>query len=269
MRSLKRDPDAKVPDMASAIIGEPGQRAVSGCCVPLSALPTFVRSQEMVFADPGHKKGLHICGARETDVTPISPTIPEAERLEHIRQQYLDGMPLAEFHRILTETEDYEISYAGVRNYHTTRKAPVDYYAQVSRVFGIRLEWLLFGEGEMTSPLPDAPEASSGSQEWVSSLSEVAPTVWDASDQVAQAALLDCIRKLDLARPGSGALTSEERENLARVLDTLVAGTLWILRGDKDAPRDCVRAILLALGQGLPGPKKGSTYRGIMKRMKM
>jgi hypothetical protein len=121
----------------------------------------------------------------------------------------------------------------------------------------------------MTPPLPDAPEASSESQEWMDSLSEVAPTVWDASDQVAQAALLDCIRKLDLARPSSRTLASEERENLARVLDTLVAGTLWILRGDKDAPRDCVRAILLALGQGLPGPKKGSTYRGIMKRMKM
>mgnify|MGYP002395411094 CR=1 FL=1 len=202
-------------------------------------------------------------------VTPMSPTIPEAKRLEHIRLHYLDGMPLAEFHRILTETDDYEVSYAGIRNYHTTRKAPVDYYAQVSRVFGIRLEWLLFGEGEMTSPLTEALEAPSETQAWLDSLPDVAPTVWDATDQVSQAAFLDCMRKLDLARPGTRPLTPNEREDLARVLDTLVAGVLWILRGDREVPRASVRAILLALGQGLPGPKTGSTYRGIMKRMKM
>jgi hypothetical protein len=77
------------------------------------------------------------------------------------------------------------------------------------------------------------------------------------------------MRKLDLARPGSRPLSQEERENLARVIDTLVAGTLWILRGDREVPKDCVRSLLIALARGLPGPKKGSTYREIVKRMKM
>jgi len=202
-------------------------------------------------------------------VTPRNPAIPEAKRLEHLRLHNLDRMPLAEFHRLLTQTDDYSVSYAGIRNYHTTRKAPVDYYAQVSRVFGIRLDWLLFGEGEMTEPLADAQKVRSDSPEWIDSLPQVAPTVWDPSDQVTQAAFIDCMRRLDLARPGARPLTPKQRENLARVLDTLVAGTLWILRGDKEVPRIFIRSILLALGQGLPGPKKGSSYEGLMKRMKM
>lgn len=202
-------------------------------------------------------------------MTASKPAIPEAKRLEHLRLDYLEGMPLAEFHRLLTQTDDYRVSYAGIRNYHSTRKAPVDYYAQVSRVFGIRLEWLLFGEGEMTASLAEAQGARTESADWIGSLPQIAPTVWDSSDQVAQAAFLDCMRRLDLARPGGLPLTPEQRDNLARVLDTLVAGTLWILRGDRDAPRPFVRSILLALGQGLPGPKMGSNYWGILKRMKM
>jgi len=202
-------------------------------------------------------------------VTPTNPSIPEAKRLEHLRLHYLDGMPLAEFHRLLTQTDVYKISYAGVRNYHATRKAPVDYYAQVSRVFGIRLQWLLFGDGEMTVPLAEANESSPASPSWIETLPRLAPTVWDSTDQVGQAAFLDCLRRLDLARPGSRPLTSEQRENLVRVFDTLVAGTLWILRGDRVVPRTFVRSILLALGQGLPGPKGGSNYEGIMRRMKM
>jgi hypothetical protein len=202
-------------------------------------------------------------------VTPSNPSIPEAKRLEHLRLHYLGGMPLSEFHRLLTQTDEYRISYAGVRNYHDTRKAPVDYYARVSRVFGIRLEWLLFGDGEMTASLAEAKEVGDKTPDWVKSLPQIAPTVWNSSDQVSQAAFLDCLNKLDLARPGTRTLTQEQKETLARVLDTLVAGTLWILRGDKEVPRDAVRAILLALGDGLPGPKKGSSYQSIVKRLKL
>lgn len=202
-------------------------------------------------------------------MTRAKPSIPEAKRLEHLRLHHLDGMSLAEFHRLLTQTNDFRVSYAGVRNYHTTRKAPVDYYAQVSRVFGVRLEWLLFGDGEISIPLAGEEKSGGSDVEWTERLSRIAPTVWDTGDQVAQAAFLDCMRKLDLARPGARALSVEQKETLARVVDTLVAGTLWILRGDKKAPRSAVRSIVLALGEGLPGPKSGSTYPGIVRRMKM
>ena len=202
-------------------------------------------------------------------MTPLTPEIPEAKRLEEVRLDYLGGMPLAEFHRILTETDEYQISYAGVRNYHTTRKAPVDYYAQVSRVFGIRLEWLLFGEGAMAEAQGEGAPSSPAEAEWIKALPRIAPTVWNPSDPIARAAFLDCIRKLDLACPGTRPLSDQDREKLARVLDTLVAGTLWILRGDKKVPTPFVRSILLALGESIPGPKKGSTFKGIMKRMKM
>jgi len=195
--------------------------------------------------------------------------IPEAQRLERVRREHLHGIPLAEFHRLLTETGDYRVSYAGVRNYHTTRKAPVDYYAEVCRVFGIRLPWLLFGEGAMTPAPGETGAKASESKDWLDALPDVAPTVWDPQDPVAQAAFLDCLRKLDLARPGARSLTLAERANLARVLDTLVAGTLWILRGDREVPPHFIRSVLLALSQGLPGPKKGSSYREILRRMKL
>jgi len=189
--------------------------------------------------------------------------------LEQIRLELLDGISLAEFHRLLMGTDDYDVSYAGVRNYHTIRKAPADYYARVSEVFGIRLEWLLFGRGEMLStPSEESKSASEGS-EWMRSLPKAAPTAWDPTDPISKAAFLDCIRRLELARPGTLPLEDDERIGLARVLDTLVAGTLWILRGDRQVPRRSVRSILLALGESLPGPKQGSSYQGILKRMKM
>jgi hypothetical protein len=195
--------------------------------------------------------------------------IPEAERLELLRLRHLEGMSLAEFHRQLVERDAYQISYAAVRNYHTTRKAPVDYYAQVSRVFGVRLEWLLFGEGEITPSLQIAADASKDPRDWTHALPQVAPTIWDPADQVAQAAFLDCIRRLDLARPETPPLSDDQRLKLARVLDTLVGGALWILRGDDKAPRPFVRSMLLTLAQGIPGPRKGATFRQVVKRMRL
>jgi hypothetical protein len=202
-------------------------------------------------------------------VTPTSPSIPEAKRLETLRLEQLNGMSLAEFHRRLTASGDYRISYAAVRNYHTNRKAPVDYYARVSRVFDVRLEWLLFGDGEMTPPLQMARDSRGSTQEWADALPAVAPTIWSSTDPVSQAAFLECLRRLDLARPGTRALNRVQKESLARVLDTLVGGALWILRGDRRIPRDFVRHMLLALAHGIPEPGKGSTYRGIVKRMKL
>lgn len=202
-------------------------------------------------------------------MTPLRPTIPEAQRLETLRLQHLDGMPLAEFHRQLTGSGGYEVSYAAVRNYHSSRKAPVDYYAQVSRVFHVRLEWLLFGEGEMTTSLQLAKESRTEAEAWSDSLPRIAPSIWSSTDPVSQAAFLDCLHRLELARPEARALTPEEKQKLAQVLDTLVGGALWILRGDRRIPRDFVRYMLLALAHGIPGPRTGSTYKGIMKRMKM
>jgi hypothetical protein len=202
-------------------------------------------------------------------VAPRGPTLPEAERLEKLRLKHLEGMSLAEFHRQLVQRDGFDVSYAAVRNYHTKRKAPVDYYAQVCRVFGIRLEWLLFGDGEITPSLQMAAEASDESLDWTQSLPQVAPTIWDPSDQVTQAAFLDCVRRLDLARPETPPLTDEQRLKLAKVLDTLVGGALWILRGDDKAPRPFVRSMLLSLAQGIPGPRKGSSFRKIVQRMKL
>jgi len=40
------------------------------------------------------------------------------------------------------------VSYEAVRNYHFNREAPAKYHAQVAKKFGVRLEWLITGEGE-------------------------------------------------------------------------------------------------------------------------
>ncbi len=202
-------------------------------------------------------------------MAPPTPSIPEAERLEILRLEHLNGMSLAEFHRQLTSSGDYRVSYAAVRNYHSHRKAPADYYAQVSRVFDVRLEWLLFGVGEMTPQLQFSTASRRGTEDWTEALPGVAPSIWNSTDHVSQAAFLECLRRLELARPETSPLTDDQKENLARVLDTLVGGALWILRGDRRIPRHFVQHMLLALTHGIPGPRKGSTYRGIIKRMKM
>jgi len=197
------------------------------------------------------------------------PTIPQAERLELLRLKHLQSMSLAEFHRRLTSSNGYSVSYAAVRNYHSHRKAPVDYYAQVSRIFGIRLEWILFGEGEMTSQLEAKRKVREGDTSWIDEIPETAPTIWDPSDQVAQSALLECVRRLDLARPESMPLSGPEKRTIVKLLDTLVGGTLWILRGDREVPPSFVRAVLLALLEGIPKTGKGSSQTELLKRMRM
>jgi hypothetical protein len=77
------------------------------------------------------------------------------------------------------------------------------------------------------------------------------------------------LHRLELARPGSRPLSARQRENLARVLDTLVGGILWILRGDREIPRSFVKLILLAVAEAIPEPGKGSDYQDILKRIKM
>jgi len=88
--------------------------------------------------------------------------IPEAVRLERVRLESEHADSLWEFWKALCEQPpgdvaakvddegNYQISYEAVRNYHHDRHAPGHYYAQVSAVFDVRLEWLLGAGGGMT-----------------------------------------------------------------------------------------------------------------------
>lgn len=69
-----------------------------------------------------------------------------SERLEQVRELLGFGT-LKEFWRELTSRSECSFTYEAVRNYHTGREAPADYYLCVSDAFGIRLRWLLTGEG--------------------------------------------------------------------------------------------------------------------------
>lgn len=82
------------------------------------------------------------------------PATPVARRLEHVR--HLHGVPTlrAFFDRLVeprSPTDTYQLSYAAVRNYHFDREPPASYLARVAQVFGIKLEWLITGEGEPTA----------------------------------------------------------------------------------------------------------------------
>ena len=79
-----------------------------------------------------------------------APKTEMAQRLEHVRK--MRGIPtLSEFHRKLIEPRDegdaFQVSYAAARNYHYDRDAPASYLVRVADVFGVRLRWLLTGEG--------------------------------------------------------------------------------------------------------------------------
>jgi hypothetical protein len=75
-----------------------------------------------------------------------------ARRLEDVRERF--GVPsLRAFHAQLDvgwKEGDGRVSYEAVRNYHYERDAPVAYLARVAEVFGVRLPYLVAGDGPMT-----------------------------------------------------------------------------------------------------------------------
>jgi len=108
-------------------------------------------------------------------MTNPTPPFPTAVRLERVRRELFGGSLLA-FREELCHhaplqsdvwkkadaesTKDarpwptsddgtYSVSYEACRNYHHDRLAPAHYYGQVSHVFGVSLEWLVLGTGEM------------------------------------------------------------------------------------------------------------------------
>lgn len=102
-----------------------------------------------------------------------------AERLEHIRK--IHGLrTLSDFHRELLEprreNDDYEVSYAAVRNYHCDREPPASYLLRVADVFSIRLPWLLKGEGKPTEVEERLAELEAQNQE---EQKPQGPNVWD------------------------------------------------------------------------------------------
>lgn len=54
---------------------------------------------------------------------------------------------LKEFWGALRDRSKCSYSYQAVRNYHSGRDAPADYFVCVANAFDVRLEWLLTGEG--------------------------------------------------------------------------------------------------------------------------
>lgn len=54
------------------------------------------------------------------------------------------------FWQRVTEGDGPKVSYEAARYYHFDREAPASYLARVAKVFGVRLDWLVTGEGEMT-----------------------------------------------------------------------------------------------------------------------
>ena len=92
------------------------------------------------------------------------PVTPMAQQLEAVREHF--GVPsLRAFHARLAEgwrDEDGRVSYEAVRNYHYDRDAPVAYLARVAEVFGVRLPYLVAGEGAMTAEEQRAAEEAEG-----------------------------------------------------------------------------------------------------------
>ena len=89
---------------------------------------------------------------RTCDMTVKDSRRAIAQRLEQVRES--NGLSLREFRgRALTATGE-DFSYSSARNYHTDdvvkgRVPSVGYLDAVSRAFGVRLGWLIRGEGAM------------------------------------------------------------------------------------------------------------------------
>jgi hypothetical protein len=76
-----------------------------------------------------------------------------SERLEQVRSA-AGVETLKAFHEALVkpldEDDEFSVSYAAVRNYHTAERKPtLEYLVRVSMVFGVRAAWLMMGHGHM------------------------------------------------------------------------------------------------------------------------
>lgn len=70
-------------------------------------------------------------------------------RLEHVRSRKGYKSRRA-FWQALCDGWDDRVSYEAVRMYHWKREPPPSYLARVAEVFGVRIEWLITGEGRVT-----------------------------------------------------------------------------------------------------------------------
>ena len=70
-------------------------------------------------------------------------------RLEHVRGRFGYKSRRA-FWQALCDGWDDRVSYEAVRMYHWKREPPPSYLARVAEVFGVRIEWLVTGEGRVT-----------------------------------------------------------------------------------------------------------------------
>lgn len=79
------------------------------------------------------------------------PEDPISARLEHVRVQVLGISSKRAFWKRLVEGSDpHFVSYSAVKNYHYDREPPISYLTRVSKVFGVRVPWLLLGTGAPT-----------------------------------------------------------------------------------------------------------------------
>lgn len=79
---------------------------------------------------------------------PMKPIHPVSTRLEQVREHF-GVATVKDFWKELTQGRDYAVSYEAVRNYHFDREPPLDYLRQVHARFGVRLSWLVDGNGGM------------------------------------------------------------------------------------------------------------------------
>ena len=71
-----------------------------------------------------------------------------ARRLRSVREEH--GEDIKTFHGRVKKAGKLEVSYAAARHYDFDRVAPPEYFVAVAMEYGVRLDWLLTGEGPRT-----------------------------------------------------------------------------------------------------------------------
>jgi len=83
--------------------------------------------------------------------------------LEYVRINVAGGITLKDFHAQLrwvpqSDGTPFDISYGSAVYYHRDREPPLSYMEQVSRIFDVRIEWLLTEEGPVRKQDPSSEE---------------------------------------------------------------------------------------------------------------
>lgn len=186
----------------------------------------------------------------------LGPNNPYSVRLEFVRKKMAGNIDLKEFHARLTwvlqsDGKRFAVSYSAVRTWHFNREPPSSYLEQVARVYAVRGEWLLTGEGPMRKAKPSHEKDAAEIRRAVhisfrEELGSLAPIGFFATEAIVLPALSNLLAVEGHRGPYRYGASEPSNVELAATLANAIALPVTALRLVPDKWPQSVKAMYVA-----------------------